>query len=321
MNIGNADAGGSTDGTVVSQAPARPRNVLNAVSEVAEQLRAILQPAQSGNSYDADSLHPLSVDVSSIQLPLQAIQVTLKSFEGNVLDNSNAETANLTGVNQLLDPTSSNVLPAGSSQLSQNDRLRLLSLLREGASLQLSENATLDTVKTAREILIRRSHWSHAYPVLPGATVALTMENLAKQCGLHIFASADDDLGDGMIGVETEHATQPEKQTITIAGTGIVIDVDIENEQVSAVRFAYGSDAHNDPGIEHLLLRLAQKQEWRSLRDGLAYLAALDALSKQLHDTQSQTITMTQGAAQVADAFSMIQSVAEEADKAYKAEL
>ena len=57
------------------------------------------------------------------------------------------------------------------------------------------------------------------------------------------------------------------------------------------------------------------------MRDGLAYLAALDALSKQLHDTQSQTITMTQGAAQVADAFSMIQSVAEEADKAYKAEL
>lgn len=245
---------------------------------------AIAAQEQAHLDYDTSLIHPLSVLPSSpsshsASFRADALLQTLNQFEA-----------------QLLGPEGGGSERGAPASVSTNERLRLLALLKEQSALALQDVGSAQGLLAAKEVLQQRRGYRVGYPVNAADTADgahAVLERLAKECGLEIFASAEAGLGDAggeaSMAMDTDgppnDARQgPSKSTLTMAGKGIVLDIDIEHPRspekstVSGVRFSYGLEGSTDPGMDKLLSRQAGAAQWESFRDSLNALVVLDQL-------------------------------------------
>lgn len=368
---GDGNTSAAVSIVIPSLGHARPTTVLGAVADLTSRLRAAFEASRSTSrsstsGFDTSRLHPLAVRLdaeaaSDLRLPLQQIHTTLQSFEGQVL-NASATGSVVPNSGTLLtgDGDQSLLLQqAGNSVIASNDKLRLLSLLKERATLQLSEYTTADAVHLAQQLLSKRKDRAASFPVIgdgdTNTAIREVIARLAKECNLEVFSGQDEDLGDGMmLGIEplsfgssglSTSTSAPTKQTITMAGKGIVIDADLVEDRtfehpvteehpvptrIAAMRFSYGLEGHTDPGIDRMLTRLAEHKQWQYLRDCLWHLSELDRLGTYMQESmssQSQTVdsgSAWQAAAQpvsYVDPLELMQSLSRELENTFKSEL
>jgi hypothetical protein len=252
-------------------------------------------------------MHPLAVSTAGqstsnplsstppLQLPWELLTSALSRFEYQVLN------AGLTSGQNLGDP---NQLLSLASNVGEKDRIRLLALMREAGSLSLADISTDAGVQLSKKILDRRKDYKLSYPgsFAGKRNVKEILESIANDAGWETYQGADDDdAGQGIdaSGMQTDSVMQgndgshAQSHTITMAGKGIVLDIDLElpssvlsgDDQpaikksfgiVTAARFSYGMEGSTDANIDKLLSGQAKSANWPALRESLLTLAKLD---------------------------------------------
>ena len=270
------------------------------VAGLQSALRDTFEPAlkrgEQTRSYDSTLLHPLSISQKGISHPYQSLSSTLSAFEAQVL-NSNSSLGSESG---------------SATSASGNPQLRLLALSKEYNALQLHELITKDGQDLSKRILDRRKRYVSPFPIASRGEekAQQALEKIAKECGLELFPGADVD---GM-SVDGE-GDAAKSATITMAGKGIVLDVDMETGgagQVTAVRFSYGLEGSTDQGIDKLLSRQAKEGHWENFRSSLLELEQLDALIQPQSDGQADSTP---------DPFAMMKALALKVEEVFQAEL
>lgn len=307
------------------------RTLSTLVSQLQRDLRGAFEGAvvsggggatrKKKEEYDAPLLHPLNTDSSlqSIKSPHGILTSALQSFETQVL---NAESS------------------------SSNEKIRLLALLRENSQLQLSHTALEEGRDLSARLLKRRRLYKDGgYPVhAAGRRITDVLEAVAKECGLEVYPGAEEDDtaggGDAMeVDLHSNTDGKSRSQTITMAGKGIVIDVDIEHPppllpprtstnvspsavgRVAAVRFSYGMEGSTDTGIDKLLSRQAKESQWEGFRQSLMELVKLDQLVPVPSEDENGENGQTMAEARAVDPFSALASLSSKVEEVFKAEL
>lgn len=276
-----------------------PPTLLQVVAGLSASLKTAFEPARSGSSsrgapYDSMLLHSLAIQsTKDLKLPLELLSSTLSAFEEQVLNDQ-----------------------SGTSS-TNNDKLRLLALSKEHSTLQLQDLHNKHGTNLAKRVLERRALYPTSFPfsVKEEWTIQDILEAIAKECGLEIFPGAEEDgagtdamMLDDTGGTSSDAATST--STLTMAGKGIVLDMDVENKaKIRAVRFSYGLEGSTDGGIDKLLSKQAKKRDWESVRNSLMKLARID----RLVGDQSEGATV--------DPFSAMKTITIKLEQLFKAEL
>lgn len=294
--------------------PASHKSLAQFIADLQRNIRDAFEPAQAPQNatqqqpapqseYDATLLHPLAVPTgsqsstpagSALQLPWPLITSALGSFEYQIL-NTGLAGQNIGAANQLVSPA---------SNVSDKDRIRLLALMRETGALTLADLATEEGVQRSKKVIERRKDYKVGFPgnFAGKLTVKEVLESIAKDAGWETFQGADDAGGSGdPSGMDTDDLQGGNSgsisHTITMAGKGVVLDVDFELPAsksatpgqngitasskhafgtITAVRFSYGLEGSTDPGVDKLLSKQAKAADWAAMRESILILARLD---------------------------------------------
>lgn len=284
-----------------SNAAVGPSTLLQVVAGLSASIKTAFEPARSGSNdsrdttYDPTLLHSLAVPSTAtkdLKLPLELLTSTLSAFENQVLNEQNTGTS------------------------TNNDKLRLLALSKEHSTLQLQDLQNKQGVSFAKRVLERRALYSTSFPfsLKESASIQDILEATAKECGLEIFPGAEED-GAGMDAMMMDEAASEAlpttTSTVTMAGKGIVLDIDVESKsKIRAVRFSYGLEGSTDGGIDKLLSKQARERDWEALRNSLMKLARIDRLVETV-DGEPSTV----------DPFSAMKNITIKLEQLFKAEL
>lgn len=285
--------------------------------------------------------HPTAPGISTLQLPWELLTSALSSFEYQIL-NAGLNT-NVNDPTRLISPASS---------VSDKDRIRLLALMRETGALTLADLATEEGTQRTKRLLDRRKDYKLGFPgnFIGKKNVKEMLESIAKDAGWETFQGADEAGADGMDGSGMQTDDTPgassASQTITMAGKGVVLDVDFvipkksdttvkfleESDEssfgtVTAVRFSYGAEGSTDPGVDKLLSRQAKAADWPAMRESLLTLARLDdVISLQESMSRDENAEGEGNAAESAsgsdlDPFSAMKMLTMQVEGIFKSEL
>lgn len=300
--------------------------------------------------YDGTFIHPLTISSSNagpssagtLQLPWELLTSALSRFEYQVLNASTFSAVHAA------DPLHLSQSP----HITDKDRIRLLALLRENSQLNLADIATSNGVHKSKKIVERRKSYKTGFPgsSFDKLDVKSILESIARDAGWETFQGADDDADgcgtdansmqlDG--GQSSNGANMPKTQTITMAGKGIVLDIDfdapaqshsdkeeaISLSSVTAARFSYGVEGSTDTGVDKLLSRQAKARDWERLRSSLLALSRLDdviALQESMSQDDHGLVGSGGGdttSASELDPFSAMKKLTIKAEEIFKAEL
>lgn len=314
--------------------PSEHVTISRAISSLQNQLRQ----AVASSSSLVHPLHPpIAALASSSDAPgnesLPAIAAALSRFEASVLNSSND----------------------GSS--SSNEKLRLLSLLKEQSTLEAQAKHRDEATTLSAKILGKRRRGDSStgngrtggYPIAvkKGAGAQEVLGSICAELGWEVFSTQNEDGNDGQdrngedsyMGSGSGTAAlsgKPTTTTLTIAGKSIVLDVDITSgpsdasstadnaTSVASVRFSYGlgSEQHastvTDPAIDRLLTRHASNADWESLRTSLRVLCSLDEV---LSTAQGNISSTGSSPAERVDPFEAMQRLGTRVERVFKQEL